>query len=52
MTIIEFAGALNGKPLSEYQKKLLEFMTSIPKDSKFVYGRNGKIYLVNEKENE
>ena len=46
MNIVKFAEALHSKPLSEYQKKLLEFIITLPKNSKVVYGRNGKIYFV------
>lgn len=49
MTVTEYAELLNGKPLSEYQKKLLEFMITLPKNSKVVYGRNGKIYFIVDK---
>lgn len=49
MTVTEYAELLNGKPLLEYQKKLLEFMITLLKNSKVVYGRNGKIYFVADK---
>ena len=49
MNIVKFEEALYGKPLSEYQKKLLEFMVTLPKNSKVVYGRNGKIYFIVDK---
>lgn len=50
MTVVEFAEALYGKPLLEYQKKLLECIATLPKNSNIVYGRYGKIYFVVEKE--
>lgn len=50
MNVVKFAEALHGKPLSEYQKKLLEFMITLPKNSKVVYGRNGKYILLLIKE--
>lgn len=46
MKVTEYAELLNDKPLLEYQKKLLEFMMTLPKDSKVVYGRYGKIYFI------
>ena len=49
MNVVKFAEALYGKPLFEYQKKLLKFMVTLPKNSKVVYGRNGKIYFVSDK---
>ena len=49
MNIVKFAETLYDKSLSEYQKKLLEFMVTLPKNSKVVYRRNGKIYFVVDK---
>lgn len=51
MTIVEFAEALYGRRLSVYQKKLLECMATLPKNSEIVYGRHGKIYFVDKGEN-
>ena len=49
MNAVKFVEALYGKPLFEYQKKLLKFMVTLPKNSKVVYGRNRKIYFVVDK---
>ena len=52
MTVVEFAENFLGLKLLHYQKLLLEKMSDLPKDSKIVYGRSGKAYLIKEKENE
>lgn len=52
MTVVEFAENLLGLKLSHYQKLLLEKISDIPKDSKIVYGRSGKVYLIKENKND
>ena len=52
MTVVEFAENFLGLKLLHYQKLLLEKMSYLPKDSKIVYGRRGKVYLIKENKNE
>lgn len=49
----EYIEKLLGIELLEYQKQLINKTAELPRKSNIVYGRNGKIYLVEkEKDNE
>lgn len=49
----EYIEKLLGIELLEYQKQLINKIAELPRKSKIVYGRNGKIYLAEkEKDNE
>ena len=52
MTAVEFAENFLGLKLFPYQKLLLEKIPDLPKDSKIVYGRREKVYLIKGNKNE
>lgn len=45
MELTEFVEKVSGRKLTVYQKKMLEFYASLPKDSCIVMGRKGPLIL-------
>lgn len=45
MELIEFAEKVTGRKLTVYQKKMLELLGNLPKDSCIVMGRKGPMIL-------
>lgn len=45
MELIEFAEKVTGRKLTVYQKKMLELLGNLPKDSCVVMGRKGPMIL-------
>mgnify|MGYP003289520909 CR=1 FL=1 len=46
MDIVDFVEKIMSIELFDYQKEMLRAISKIPPNSKIVYGRNGRIYVI------